>query len=74
EIHNCWLACINTHLHTDILLTNRKKFGNRALNFKRVINTLKHILKDAENLTGTKISESRVSVGIAPLRPPGRNQ
>jgi hypothetical protein len=74
EIHNRWLACINARLRTDILLTDRKKFGNQALNFKRVINTWKHILKDAENLAGTKISESRVLVGIAPLCPPGRNQ
>ncbi|KAJ7791594.1 hypothetical protein B0H14DRAFT_2395487 [Mycena olivaceomarginata] len=74
EIHNRWLACINARLRTDILLTDRKKFGNRALNFKRVTNTWKRVLKDAENLTVTKISESRVLVGIAPLRPPGRNQ
>ncbi|KAJ7802283.1 hypothetical protein B0H14DRAFT_2614429 [Mycena olivaceomarginata] len=56
EIHNRWLACINARLRTDILLTDRKKFGNRALNFKRVTNTWKHVLKDAENLTVTKIS------------------
>jgi hypothetical protein len=74
EIHNRWLACINARLRTDILLTDRKKFGNRALNFERVINTWKRVLKDAENLTDTKISESRVLVGMAPLRPPGRNQ
>ncbi|KAJ7809292.1 hypothetical protein B0H14DRAFT_3090931 [Mycena olivaceomarginata] len=74
EIHNRWLACINACLRTDILLTDRKKFGNRALNFKRVLNTWRCVLKDAENLADTKISESRVLVGIAPLRPPGWNQ
>ncbi|KAJ7830940.1 hypothetical protein B0H14DRAFT_2806305 [Mycena olivaceomarginata] len=39
-----------------------------------VVNTWKRVLEGAENLTVTKISESRVLVGIVPLRPPGRNR
>ena len=74
EIHNRWLACINAHLHLDILLTDKKKFGHWALNLKRVMNTWRRVLKDAENLSDTRIRESRVLVGITPLRPLGRNQ
>ncbi|KAJ7690568.1 RnaseH-domain-containing protein, partial [Mycena olivaceomarginata] len=74
EIHNKWLACINSRLRSDIILTDQKKFGNRALNFKVVCSTWNGILKDNENLTGTKIGQSRVLVGIAPLCPPGQNQ
>jgi hypothetical protein len=74
KIHNKWLACINSRLRSDIILTDRKKFGNWALNFKVVCSTWNGVLKDNENLTGTKIGQSRVLVGIAPLCPPGQNQ
>ncbi|KAJ7688651.1 hypothetical protein B0H14DRAFT_3101159 [Mycena olivaceomarginata] len=74
EIHNRWLACINARLQSDIILTDRNKFGNRALNFKEVFNTWKGVILDAQNLPVTKIGQSRVLVGIAPLRLPGRNQ
>ncbi|KAJ7895226.1 hypothetical protein B0H14DRAFT_3081260 [Mycena olivaceomarginata] len=74
KIHNKWLACINSRLRSDIILTDRKKFGNWALNFKVVCSTWNGFLKDNENLTGTKIGQSRVLVGIAPLCPPGQNQ
>ncbi|KAJ7325763.1 hypothetical protein DFH08DRAFT_711140 [Mycena albidolilacea] len=69
EIHNKWLATINSRLRSDIILTDRKKFGNRAMNFKVVCNTWNGVLQDDENLTGTKIGQSRVLVGIAPLCP-----
>ncbi|KAJ7309941.1 hypothetical protein DFH08DRAFT_719139, partial [Mycena albidolilacea] len=39
EIHNKWLACINSRLRSDIILTDQKKFGNQALNFKIVCST-----------------------------------
>ncbi|KAJ7740169.1 hypothetical protein B0H14DRAFT_3609685 [Mycena olivaceomarginata] len=74
EIHSRWLSCINSRLRSDFLLTDRKKFGTRALNFKEVLKTWKGVLKDTENLPDAKIAQSRVLVGIAPLRPPGRNQ
>ncbi|KAJ7806638.1 hypothetical protein B0H14DRAFT_3767615 [Mycena olivaceomarginata] len=70
EIHNRWLACINARLRSDIILTDRNKFGNRALNFKEVLNTWKGVIVDAQNLPVTKIGQSRVLVDIAPLRPP----
>jgi hypothetical protein len=74
EIHNRWLACINARLRSDVLLTDKSKFGSRALSFKKVINTWRQVLKDGENLPEAAFRESRVLVGIAPLRPPGRNR
>ncbi|KAJ7430777.1 hypothetical protein FB451DRAFT_1038724 [Mycena latifolia] len=74
ELHNKWLHCINSRLRTDALLTNSKKYGNRALNPKKVMNTWNGVLKDAENLSDTWVWQSGFLVGIPPLRPPGRNQ
>ncbi|KAJ7239221.1 hypothetical protein B0H12DRAFT_1025321 [Mycena haematopus] len=74
ELHNKWLGCINSRLKMDFLLTDQKKFGTRALKLKAVVNTWKAVLKDVENLTDIQIRQSRVLVGMTPLRPPGRNQ
>ncbi|KAJ7831750.1 hypothetical protein B0H13DRAFT_1654551 [Mycena leptocephala] len=68
EIHNRWLSCINQRLRIDLLLTDRHKYGNRASDFKLVLSTWKHVLMDAENLQDTQILQSRVLVGIDPLR------
>ncbi|KAJ7629150.1 hypothetical protein DFH06DRAFT_1272817 [Mycena polygramma] len=48
KLHNKLLDCINSCLHTDTLLTDTKKYGSRALNLKKVLNTWK--VKDSENL------------------------
>ncbi|KAJ6571139.1 hypothetical protein B0H19DRAFT_1218947 [Mycena capillaripes] len=74
ELHNKWLHCINSRLRIEILLTDSKKFGSRTLNLKRVKDTWKGVIKDVENLMDTEIRQSGFLVGIAPLRPPGRNQ
>ncbi|KAJ7808535.1 hypothetical protein B0H14DRAFT_2380518, partial [Mycena olivaceomarginata] len=74
EIHNRWLACINARLRSDVLLTDKSKFGSRALSFKKVFNTWRKVLKDGENLPEAAFRESRVLVCIAPLRPLGRNR
>ncbi|KAJ7860658.1 hypothetical protein B0H14DRAFT_3084793 [Mycena olivaceomarginata] len=65
EIHNRWLAYV--------LLADKTKFGSWALNFKKVLNTWRKVLKDGENLPEAAFQESRVLVGIAPLCPSGRN-
>ncbi|KAJ7342963.1 hypothetical protein DFH08DRAFT_703394, partial [Mycena albidolilacea] len=67
KTHNRWLACINAQLHSDVLLTDKSKFGSQALNFKKVFNTWRKVLKDGENLLEAAFRESRVLVGIAPL-------
>ncbi|KAJ7636504.1 hypothetical protein FB45DRAFT_1001578 [Roridomyces roridus] len=73
EIHNKWLACINERLRSDFILTDKLKFENRALNLKMVLNTWKNVLDGDTNLPAVSLRESRLLVGIAPLRPPGRN-
>jgi hypothetical protein len=70
EIHNRWLACINVRLRSDVLLTDKTKLGSQALNFEKVLNTWRKVLKDSENLPEAAFQESRVLVGIAPLCPP----
>ncbi|KAJ6469898.1 hypothetical protein C8R45DRAFT_837114 [Mycena sanguinolenta] len=74
ELRNKWRYCMNSRLKTDFILTDKLKFENRALNPKKVLGTWKGILKDPENLADPQLSQSRVLVGMAPLRPPGRNQ
>ncbi|KAJ7208430.1 hypothetical protein B0H12DRAFT_1034237, partial [Mycena haematopus] len=74
ELHNKWLGIINSRLKLDLLMTNEKKFGERALKLKLVARTWKGVLKDAENLTDVQICQSRVLVGITPLCPAGRNR
>ena len=55
ELRNKWTSCINTRLRIDLLLTDRKKYDNRALNFKKVLKTWTGVLKDSENLTVPQI-------------------
>ncbi|KAJ7626948.1 hypothetical protein FB45DRAFT_1059828 [Roridomyces roridus] len=74
EVHNKWLACINERLRSDFILTDKLKFENRALNLKMVLNTWKNVLDGDTNLPAVSLRESRLLVGIAPLRPPGRNR
>ncbi|KAJ7018275.1 ribonuclease H-like protein [Mycena alexandri] len=74
EIHNKWLHCINSHLKTNALLTDTKKYGNRAIKIKTDLNTWKGVLKDPENLPEIWVWQSGFVVGIPPLRPLGRNQ
>ncbi|KAJ7163885.1 ribonuclease H-like protein [Mycena crocata] len=74
ELHNKWLHRINSRLKIDMLLTDTKKYGNRALNKKEVINTWKGVLDKPLNLSDIGIGQSGFLVGIPPLRPPGRNR
>ncbi|KAJ7158223.1 ribonuclease H-like protein [Mycena crocata] len=74
EVHNKWLHCINYRLKMDILLTDSRKFGSRALNIKKVVKTWNGVLKDPENLPDIWVWQSGLLVGIPPLRPPGRNR
>ncbi|KAJ7691524.1 ribonuclease H-like protein, partial [Mycena metata] len=74
EIHNRWLHCINSRLRIDALLTDVKKYGNRALKISEVQNTWNGVLMDNQNLPDIWVRQSGFLVGIPPLRPPGRNQ
>ncbi|KAJ7124567.1 hypothetical protein C8R43DRAFT_1030952 [Mycena crocata] len=57
-----------------MLLTDTKKYGNRALNKKEVINTWKGVLDKPLNLSDVGIGQSGFLVGIPPFRPPARNR
>ncbi|KAF9033817.1 hypothetical protein BJ165DRAFT_1417483 [Panaeolus papilionaceus] len=64
EILSKWHSVINSRLKIDCLLTNRKKYGNRALNKGLVKDTWTGTLENEENLV-EEWTEPGVLVGIA---------
>jgi ribonuclease HI len=50
EIHNRWVTCMNNRLKIDRLLTDRSRYGSRALNIKTVLKTWDGVLMDNKNL------------------------
>ncbi|KAJ7927946.1 ribonuclease H-like protein [Mycena leptocephala] len=60
ELQNKWLHCINSRLRSDALLTDTKKYGNRALKIRKVMDTWRGVVKDPKNLSDTSIRQSRV--------------
>jgi ribonuclease HI len=74
EIHNRWLAMINNRLSMDCLMTNKRRYGRKALKPKDVMLTWNGVLMDQENLPDNWLWQSGVLVGIRPKRPPGRNR
>ncbi|KAJ7860650.1 hypothetical protein B0H13DRAFT_2237362 [Mycena leptocephala] len=74
EIHNRWVACINKRLKIDRLLTDRSRYGSRAMDTKTVLKTWDGVLMDNQNLPDNWIWQSGVLVGIGKFRPPGRNR
>jgi ribonuclease HI len=50
EIHNRWVAFINKRLKIGQLLTDKSRYGNRALDIKTVLKTRDGVLMDNENL------------------------
>jgi len=74
EIHNRWVATINSRLNLDRLMTNHKKYGKKALKAGAVIQTWARTLYDEKNLLDNWLQQSGVLVGIRAQRPPGRNR
>ncbi|KAF9234528.1 hypothetical protein BU15DRAFT_52534 [Melanogaster broomeanus] len=74
EIHNRWIASINTRLKTDKLLANPAKYGKKAIKPELVLKTWSGVLMDEHDLPDDWIRQTGVLVGIAPRRPPGRNR
>jgi hypothetical protein len=74
EITNRWLTMMNQRLTLDRLMTNRNRYGKRALKSGVVLSTWSNVLLDEENLPRNWIWQSGVLVGIRPLCPPGRNR
>ncbi|KAF9057021.1 hypothetical protein BJ165DRAFT_1334835, partial [Panaeolus papilionaceus] len=64
EIMNKWHSVINSRLKIDCLLTNRRKYGNKALNRGMVKDTWAGTLENEENMV-EEWTEPGVLVGIA---------
>ncbi|KAJ7334907.1 hypothetical protein DFH08DRAFT_633884, partial [Mycena albidolilacea] len=64
EIHNRWVSCMNTQLKMDQLLTDRSRYGNRALDIRKVLRTWDGVITDNENLPDNWIWKSGILVGI----------
>jgi hypothetical protein len=74
EIRNRWLTVINQRLTLDRFLTDRTRYGKKALRTQTVLNTWSDVLMDKKSLPRNWIGQSGVLVGMRPLRPPGRNR
>jgi len=73
EIQTTWLNTINRRLQLDCLLTNKHKYGKKALRPSLVERTWWGVLRNQENLPENWLATTGVIVGIGE-RPPGRNR
>jgi hypothetical protein len=69
EIRNRWLNAINKRLTIDRCLTDGKRFGKRALDWKVVKSTWTRCLKDEESLPTDWYKRRGVLVGISQPAP-----
>ncbi|KAJ6548519.1 hypothetical protein B0H19DRAFT_952917 [Mycena capillaripes] len=67
EIHNRWLALINSALKRDILLTDQARFGSLAHKRQMVLNTWSGTLLDEDSLPDDWTRSRGVLVGIRPI-------
>ncbi|KAJ6492706.1 hypothetical protein C8R47DRAFT_975753 [Mycena vitilis] len=67
EIHNRWVAALNTALRRDQLLTNKFKFGHLALKKHIVLKTWSGTLLDEDSLPDDWSKLKGVLVGIRPI-------
>ena len=74
EIESRWIAMINTKLKFDCLMTDRRRYGRKAINPEVVRKTWNGVLSDERSLPDDWVSEAGVLVGMRVSRPPGRNR
>ncbi|KIJ65261.1 hypothetical protein HYDPIDRAFT_89147, partial [Hydnomerulius pinastri MD-312] len=74
ETQNRWIFAMNSRLKTDGLLTDRLRYGKKAIQQKTVLQTWSGVLLDKCNLPENWIWQSGVLVGIMSQRPLGRNR
>jgi ribonuclease HI/exonuclease III len=74
EIHNRWVATMDRRLTLERLMTNKTRYGKKALKQKVVLQTWEGVLHDRESLPENWIQSTGVLVGTRPKRPPGRNR
>jgi ribonuclease HI len=66
EIHNRWVAMINSALERDQILTNRARFGSLAIKKKIGLNTWSSTLLNEDSLPDNWTKSKGVLVGIRP--------
>lgn len=74
EIHNRWVAAINSRIKLDKIVTNKHRYGSKAVSKEKVLKTWSGVLYDEDSLPEDWTRHSEVLVGIASQRPPGRNR
>lgn len=75
EIHNRWLNTINSRLKFDgKIMTDTSRFKKYVIKESTVLKTWSGVLRNEDNLPDNWIHQTGVLVGMAPRRPPGRNQ
>ncbi|KAJ7336910.1 hypothetical protein DFH08DRAFT_915940 [Mycena albidolilacea] len=67
EIHNRWVAIMNTALKRDKLLTNRVRFGSLGIKKQLVLDTWSGALLDEDSLPDDWTRSEGVLVGIRPI-------
>jgi len=67
EIRRKWLTAVNERLKFDCKMTNKTKYGKKALSSKRVLNTWKDTLENERGLSQDWVfGKVEVLVGIKP--------
>jgi ribonuclease HI/exonuclease III len=74
EVCNRWIKMMNKRICIDYLLTDKRRYKRKATKRSHVVNTWAGLLTQGKNLPEDNSWQSRVLVGITPLRPPGRNR
>ena len=74
EIHNRWVAIINNRLAMDCLMSNKDRYGKKAIMPWTVLQTWEGTLHNRNSLPDNWTRQSGVLVGIRPQRPLGRNR
>ncbi|EIN10346.1 hypothetical protein PUNSTDRAFT_63959 [Punctularia strigosozonata HHB-11173 SS5] len=69
EIHNRWVARLNHRLHIDQTLTNKIRYGKKAVSKNLVLKTWDKCLLAREGLKADWIRDDAVLVSIRPLPP-----
>lgn len=64
EIKNRWCKIVNDRLLFDCLLTNKDRYGRKALEKSLVLSTWRKTLKNEDRLLGDWTKETGVSVGV----------
>ena len=74
EVESRWLAMVNMRLKFDCLMTDKKRYGHKAIDPEVVRRTWDGVLFDKRGLSENWVSKAGVLVGMRAMRPPGHNR